>query len=943
MQRVEAGGVPRANGRWLVMLVLIPWLAGVFGRAGRFADVTTGAVRRRAGEGCNRPARASGAPGGPLLVARELARVAGARAAARDDPSERRRRLRSETSGAGNAHVEWAIDLDPDAVFEVELEATNDMPCVVRLFWRREGEAFSFERHTAWPMPAPGTQRARRVLRGAPGFVDGIVAVRIQIEAPTPVRLELATLEELGWSPDFGVDRAATDPLSAVRFGSEVRPAFLLAPGEHRLQDVPAGRWRLRGAAVHTGATARTLKLTLERGGVVLDSNVQAITPVEPEGQTVLWPEVFWDVDLSEPAQLVYELADDGRDVVVVAALSPLPRVDARSARAVLVSLDTVRADILGVYDAPGDPSPRLDRWARSSTVFEHAYSTSSWTLPSHVSMLTGFWPTRHAVEGGSRSYPATQPSLARALREAGYWTEAWTEGGFVDARFGHAHGFDPLRRAALESHAVRRRRRRARLPRADDWTELHVPAQLRGARALRSGSRGIRALCGRATTDELPSRGEMWAWMEAWRANGERLAPERLELLFAAYRAGIPRVDREMGRFLDGLEALPDASPEIVAVTSDHGDVFQERTLLLEHGRELQPELLRVPLVISTGRASENGRRRDIASIVDLPATFLDLLGLDPIEGDGRALFGADRAASAREAVEAAVQPPYESAYRIARITPGRVDELEIGEAVGPIGAMAWGRLEATLPAADRGALEARWLDDQRGRTEIAIRFEAAQRAGVIEIATAGVIRDAVAWPTVAAALDRPDERTLRVRLVPGRPTRWLTLALETTPRAAGLHVSIPEALGALEVYCGTARSGDDPIACARAASESGARPATLASMPGGWIRIVHHAGEPFLDVTPDDSRGSSDGPIDAALAAQLEALGYGDTALSDPSVETKAPAVSGRRRRRPIESWSNGRPRQRRSGHVRWHTIRAMAEARPYGPRWSCSIATA
>lgn len=70
----------------------------------------------------------------------------------------------------------------------------------------------------------------------------------------------------------------------------------------------------------------------------------------------------------------------------------------------ILISIDSLRADRLGIYGHDRDTSPNLDRLAAESVVFENAFSTTSWTLPSHASMLTGLYPEVHgAVHGKQR------------------------------------------------------------------------------------------------------------------------------------------------------------------------------------------------------------------------------------------------------------------------------------------------------------------------------------------------------------------------------------------------------------------------------------------------------------------------------------------------------------------------------------------------------------
>ena len=64
----------------------------------------------------------------------------------------------------------------------------------------------------------------------------------------------------------------------------------------------------------------------------------------------------------------------------------------------IVISVDTLRADHLGFHGYARPTSPHLDAFAAHGVVFEDASSTTSWTLPSHASMLTGLYPLRHRV-----------------------------------------------------------------------------------------------------------------------------------------------------------------------------------------------------------------------------------------------------------------------------------------------------------------------------------------------------------------------------------------------------------------------------------------------------------------------------------------------------------------------------------------------------------------
>ncbi len=75
-----------------------------------------------------------------------------------------------------------------------------------------------------------------------------------------------------------------------------------------------------------------------------------------------------------------------------------------------LIVVDTLRADHLGVYGYDRPTSPHLDAWAEGGAVFEHAFSTSPWTLPSVGTMFTGQLPSRHQAG----TYPRPRRSPAR-------------------------------------------------------------------------------------------------------------------------------------------------------------------------------------------------------------------------------------------------------------------------------------------------------------------------------------------------------------------------------------------------------------------------------------------------------------------------------------------------------------------------------------------------
>jgi hypothetical protein len=81
------------------------------------------------------------------------------------------------------------------------------------------------------------------------------------------------------------------------------------------------------------------------------------------------------------------------------------PRAWGKRPSVVLVTLDTVRANRLGPYGYAPARTPALDAFAAQAVTFDHAYSPSGSTSPSHASILTGLGPVRHGVRDNGRFF----------------------------------------------------------------------------------------------------------------------------------------------------------------------------------------------------------------------------------------------------------------------------------------------------------------------------------------------------------------------------------------------------------------------------------------------------------------------------------------------------------------------------------------------------------
>ena len=91
-----------------------------------------------------------------------------------------------------------------------------------------------------------------------------------------------------------------------------------------------------------------------------------------------------------------------------------------------LISIDTLRADALGVYGNARVSTPWIDRLASQGVRFEQARAHNVVTFPSHANILSGLYPLVHGVRDNTGfRFPADTPTLATRLKERGFETAA--------------------------------------------------------------------------------------------------------------------------------------------------------------------------------------------------------------------------------------------------------------------------------------------------------------------------------------------------------------------------------------------------------------------------------------------------------------------------------------------------------------------------------------
>jgi len=308
---------------------------------------------------------------------------------------------------------------------------------------------------------------------------------------------------------------------------------------------------------------------------------------------------------------------------LALAACSKPAREDALCAdcNVVLISMDTVRADRLGIYGHSRPTSPNVDRLAASSLVFENAISQSAWTLPGHGAMMTGLYPSRLGVT----EYPAKRGlpkvrTLADEFRRAGYATGAFTGGGFVAAHFGFNRGFDV--------YSSDGRRFEHNIDEALSWLRQHKERRFF---LFLHGYDAHRPYYSRPEDKKaIGLSGVRNAEQRRFCTKDQRQKPDDIDVIMQYYDAAIRHGDATVGRFLDELEALGLAGRTVVLLTADHGEEFYEHGNC-DHVRFLYREVVNVPYILYVpALASEPRRVADVVpASISVARTLLEIAGI--------------------------------------------------------------------------------------------------------------------------------------------------------------------------------------------------------------------------------------------------------------------------------------------------------------------------
>ncbi len=393
------------------------------------------------------------------------------------------------------------------------------------------------------------------------------------------------------------------------------------------------GRWNLAiGAAVILGLAAALVLISLTCAhwrSRVVESRAAALAVLPALAVLVLLRPAGIEPAAAPPANARAE-----RET----SLSALPAPAA--GLVLLVTIDTLRADHLGLYGYPRLTSPTMDRLGAEGLVLRNLTAASSGTLPSVATLLTGLHPECHGVTHQRGAVPEALTVLAEHFARGGFRTFAVVGNSLLTASSGFASGFESFENLGDVPGAELAEAAAKQLGSGGEpvfgWVHFmdphtpYVPPEGAFEDFLDDSLYSPRPL------DRVDYGSFYGVKMSRTLSPVDAAQPPILGQIVARYDGEIRAVDAALSDLLDAAERRFAAEETVVLLTADHGETLFSGPLdpHFQHALDVYQSTVHVPgLLWAPGRVPAADDAHRVARHVDLLPTLLDAVGLPPAE----------------------------------------------------------------------------------------------------------------------------------------------------------------------------------------------------------------------------------------------------------------------------------------------------------------------
>ncbi|MCD6407562.1 sulfatase [bacterium] len=335
--------------------------------------------------------------------------------------------------------------------------------------------------------------------------------------------------------------------------------------------------------------------------------------------------------------------------------------------KAILIVIDTLRADHLGCYGYFRNTSPNIDKLAENGILFKNSYSTAITTGAGFTSIVTGLPPIKHRFYNTPFNIPNlnylddTIPTIAQVIQmsEKGITTAAFDNLMNFSSPMDHlVRGMEyyinptghPRKHCQLIGKKINEKLIKwieehkdksffAFVHYWDPHTPYNHPENFHGIFNHKPGNLDdLKIEKAPSGYEYVPGWGKIDKMWENFKMRYETTGEEYIAI--DLYDEEIRYVDSLVGEVIEKLKELKIDEETLIIITSDHGEQLGQHNYFL-HYKIIEPDI-HIPIIIYCPSLIDKGKTIDgFVQHIDIAPTILSYFGIEkPSHLEGISLF---------------------------------------------------------------------------------------------------------------------------------------------------------------------------------------------------------------------------------------------------------------------------------------------------------------
>jgi arylsulfatase A-like enzyme len=331
----------------------------------------------------------------------------------------------------------------------------------------------------------------------------------------------------------------------------------------------------------------------------------------------------------------------------------------------ILIVLDAVNAKSLSLYGGPAH-TPNIEKLAQDSLTFNNCIASSSWTLPSHASLFSGYYPSEHLCILKNTKLNDRFDTLAEIFSANGYQTAALGANfGWLNERFNLNQGFQ-VYDVSGNIGSISRLPFHPLLQTFSYATNIYPKSMLNYKVAEDMVDESIHQLetlsespfffflnlfdahspyrppytfASTYTNKKLSSLYRFKQLMKYF--SGSHTKSSWDSYLLSQYYGEITYLDSKLGKLFDYLKSKNLYDSTLIVITADHGELFGKNGFYEHNNCPMYEGLVKIPLIVKTPFSKMVGIDNNTINLTDVFSTVLHLSNLPIPQGSSGEPFG--------------------------------------------------------------------------------------------------------------------------------------------------------------------------------------------------------------------------------------------------------------------------------------------------------------